>query len=87
MNEDLNMLMKEVRFTQNRFVTSKKTRSADDISRVFARLVLQGKLLAAIKFLDKESSLGLLDFSPEILEGLKEKHPPATDIEDESGPI
>ena len=87
---DLNLLMKEVRFIQNRFVTSKKTRSADDIARVLARLVLQGKLSAAIKFLDKESSSGLLDLSPEILEGLIEKHPPASEIGDEcllNGPV
>ena len=87
---DLNLLMKEVRFIQDRFVTSKKIRSTDDISRVFARLVLQGKLSAAIKFLDKESSAGLLDPSPEILEGLKEKHPPASEVKDESllnGPV
>jgi hypothetical protein len=42
---------------------------------------MQGKLSAAIKFLDKESSSGLLDLSPEILEVLKEKHPPASEID------
>jgi hypothetical protein len=55
---DLNLLMKEVRSIQNRFVTSKKTRSVDDISRIFAKLVMQGKISAAINFLDKESSSG-----------------------------
>lgn len=40
----------------------------DDISRVFAKLVLQRKLSAAVKFLDKERSSGLLDLSPEIKE-------------------
>jgi hypothetical protein len=33
-----------------------------------------------IKFLDKESSSRLLDLSPDILGGLKEKHPPANEI-------
>ena len=87
---DLNLLKKELRFIRDRFVTSKKTRTTDDISRVFARLVLQGKLSAAIKFLDKDSSSGLLDLSPEVLEGLKENHPPASKIEDEcllNGPV
>jgi hypothetical protein len=54
----LNLLMKEVRSIQNRFVSSKKTRSVDDISRIFAKLVMQGKISAAINFLDKESSSG-----------------------------
>ena len=71
---DLVALMKEVKFIQGKFVNSKKTRSVEDISKVFARLVLQGKVSAAIKLLDKESSSGLLSLSPEVLAGLKEKH-------------
>ena len=75
---------------QGKFANSKKARSVEDISKVFARLVLQGKVSAAIKLLDKESSSGLLSLSPEVLESLKEKHPLAAEIEDESllhGPI
>ena len=40
--------------------------------------------------MDSESSTGLLNLTPEVLEGLKEKHPEAADIADESllyGPI
>jgi hypothetical protein len=51
---------------------------------------MQGKLSAPIKVLDKESSSGLLDLSPEILESLKEKHPSVREIEDEcllNGPV
>ncbi|CAB3982253.1 Hypothetical predicted protein [Paramuricea clavata] len=87
---DLVALMKEVKFIQGKFANSKKARSVEDISKVFARLVLQGKVSAAIKLLDKESSSGLLSLSPEVLESLKEKHPLAAEIEDESllhGPI
>lgn len=54
------MLVKEVRSIQDRFVTSKKASAAYDISRIFDRLVMQEKLSAAIKFLDKEGSSGLL---------------------------
>ena len=59
---------------------SKKARTFEDISKVFAKLVFQGKLTAAIKLLDSESSTGLLNLTPEVLEGLKEKHPEAADI-------
>ena len=34
--------------------------------------------------MDSESSAGLLNLTPEVLEGLKEKHPEAADIADES---
>ena len=87
---DLDLLLKEVRFIQGKFVHSKKARTVEDISKVFAKLVFQGKLSAAIKLLDSESSTGLLNLTPEFLEGLKEKHPEAADIADESllyGPI
>ena len=61
-------------------MNSKKARTVEDISKVFAKLVFQGKLSAAIKLLD----------TPEVLEGLKEKHPETANIADESllyGPI
>ena len=87
---DLDLLLKEVLFIQGRFVNLKKARTVEDISKVFAKLAFQGKLSAAIKLLDSESSTGLLNLTPEVLEGLKEKHPEEADIADESllyGPI
>ena len=87
---DLNMLMKEIRFIQDRFVNSKRARSVEDISRTFAKLVFQGKLTAAIKLLDKENSSGLLNLSDEVLAQLKEKHPVPAEIEEECllhGPV
>lgn len=47
-------------------------------------MVFQGNLTAAIKLLDSESSTGLLNLTPEVLEGLKEKHLEVADIADES---
>ena len=73
-----------------RQIRQKKARTVEDIFKVFAKLVFQGKLSAAIKLLDSESSTGLLNLTPEVLEGLKEKHPEEADITDESllyGPI
>ena len=52
---------------------------------------MQGQLLsAAIIFLDKEGFSSLLDFSPEIVQELKEKHLPASEVEAEclrNGPV
>ena len=84
------MLRKEIRLIQDRFVNSKRARSVEDISRTFAKLVFQGKLTAAIKLLDKESSSGLLNLSDEVLAQLKEKHPVPAEIEEECllhGPV
>ena len=87
---NLSLLLKEVRFFQGKFVNSKKPRKVEDISKAFSKLVLQGKLTAAMKLLDNESSSGLLDLSPDVLQGLQDKHPEAADITEESllhGPI
>ena len=69
-------------------MNSKKPRKVEDISKAFSKLVLQGKLTAAMKLLNNESSSGLLDLSPDVLQGLQDKHP--ADIAEESllhGPI
>ena len=72
---DLNMLMKEIRFIQDRFVNSKRARSVEDISRIFAKLVFQGKLTAAIKLLDKENSSGLLNLSERSISSIEREKP------------
>ena len=54
---------------QGKFVNSKKARTVEDISKVFAKLVFQEKLSAAIKFLDSESSTDLLNFTQKSLKG------------------
>ena len=87
---DLDLLLKEVRFIQGKFVNSKKARTVEDVSKVFSKLALQGKFSAAMKLLDNESSSGLLDLSPDVLRGLHDKHPEAADIAEESllhGPV
>ena len=66
---DFDLLLKEVRFIQGKFVNSKKARTVEDISKVFAKLVFQEKLSAAIKFLDSESSTDLLNFTQKSLNG------------------
>ena len=86
----LDLLLKEVRFIQGKFVNSKKARTVEDVPNDFSKLVLQGKLSAAMKLLDNQSSSGLLDLSPDVLRGQHDKHPEAADIAEESllhGPV
>ena len=46
--------------------------------------MFQGKVSAALKFLDESSQNGVLPPSPEVVDSLKEKHPPAEPIQPES---
>ena len=81
---DVSLLMKEVRFIQKKFKSSRKARSVEDVSKTFAKLVMQGKITAAIKMLDKESSSGLCNLSPEVIKELKQKHPTAAEVQEGS---
>ena len=89
-NRDLEQILKEVRLIQKRFKSNKKTKSTEDISRIFGKLVMEGKISAALKFLDNESSCGVLQYSETVVAELKEKHPklePATKESLLHGPI
>ena len=51
---------------------------------------MEGKISAAIKFLDKENSAGVLALSDSVIKELKSKHPQSAPIADDSllyGPI
>ena len=83
-------LIKECKFIQSRFSTNNKQRSSEDTARIFAKLIMEGKVSAALKFLDKESSAGPLKCSGSVLKELEEKHPDSMPLQDESllhGPI
>jgi hypothetical protein len=71
----------KVRFIQGKFKSLRKVRSVEDMSKTFAKLVMQGKITAAIKLLDKDSSSGLCNLSPEVIEELKQKRPIAAEVQ------
>ncbi len=65
----------EGRTIQNRLKRAKQ-RPPEDIDRVFAKLMLQAKVNAAMRFLSEENDKGgILPLSSEIIQGLTEKHP------------
>ena len=43
--------------------------------------MLRGKVIAALEFLDEISQNGILPSSPEVIDLLKDKHPPAEPIQ------
>ena len=89
-NDEISALMKECRHIQKKLISSKKQRTTEDIARIFAKLVMEGKLSAALKFLDSANSGGILGLSEKVINDLKSKHPPAEPVADNCllfGPI
>ena len=69
--------LKEVKFIQKKVVTLKKAGSVEDISKIFAKLIMQGKLSVALTFLGREILSGFHTLTSEVLEEL------ASEIDDE----
>ena len=62
----------------------------DKTAKIFARLILQGKINAALRYLNENGNVGVLNLSSEVLLELKEKHPPPSKVQSYSllfGPI
>ena len=72
----LKLLVSESRAIQNRL--TKKKRSSEEQEKAFVRLMLQGKISAAMRFIGSQSS-SILPITDKVLSGLKEKHPPPTE--------
>jgi hypothetical protein len=80
----LDELMKEIRHIQKSFTTSRKARPPEDVARSFSKLIMEGKVSAALKMLDRESTTGILNLSEEVLADLQSKHPPPEPIKENS---
>ena len=78
---DLCSLLREGRAIQKRLTSSKK-RDVDPI-KIFTRLMLQGKVSAALKWVNSNKH-GLLEPTSEVIQQLLQKHPHAAEIEEGS---
>ena len=81
-NGDLIGLLREGKAIQKR-LTSSKNRRTNDSLKIFTRLMLQGKVSAALKWINSAKH-GLLDVTPEVHEQLLQKHPEASDLKEGS---
>ena len=82
-------LLRDCRQIQAKLKSSKR-RNPDDTARIFARLVFDGKISAALKFISDEADSGILELNEETLGGLAEKHPEPSPVLEHSllfGPI
>ncbi len=71
---DFDALMTECRTIQST-LASKKFMTQQHLSRTFANLMLRGKVNAALRLLDEQSSGGVLPLTEETLQDLRKKHP------------
>ena len=72
-------LISEGKVIQNR-LTSGKRKERDDIEPVFAKLMFEGKINAALKYLTENNDHGILPSTPETSKELKKKHPESAKI-------
>ena len=89
-NEDkITELLRDCRAIQKKLKSGKK-RTADDVTRTFSNLIFEGKIGAALKFLDENADDAVLQVTPSVLEKLKRLHPQAAEIQPHTlieGPI
>ena len=77
-------LLAEARVIQDRLKKSfsMRRRSTEDVARIFARHMMQGKVNAALKFLTEENGGGVHNVNEQIMEELRKKHPMPAPIQE-----
>lgn len=70
----IDKLLREGRIIQGRIGKLKRS-DPPDRSKVFAKLVLEGQINSALRFLSESSSGGVLALTDEVMTQLKQKHP------------
>ena len=81
-NGDFDELVRESRTIQSMLPKTKPKSDPEHIAKTFAKLMLQGKVRAALRLLDSSSSSGILQLNEQTVQDLKEKHPPSQELND-----
>ena len=74
MEGEISKLVREGRILQGR-VGKLRTSDPPEKSKVFAKLVLEGEINSALRFLSETSTGGMLELTDDVMAQLKEKHP------------
>ena len=83
-NGEFDELLRECKVIQSKIPSSSnKQQTSDHIAKSFANLFFEGKVNAALRFLDKYSSTGVLQLTRENIDELKSKHPPPADLNED----
>ena len=75
---DIERLIAEGREIQRRL---KPKKSQQDISKTFSKLMMEGKIHSALRFLSEESQGGIHQLSEKILNDSRQQHPAPTEIQ------
>ena len=81
-NKDVEGLLNETRTIQKKLPQRQKPQTTEEKTKIFAKLVLEGKANAAIPPLDGDTSGGVLPLSADVIETLRQKHPNANPSND-----
>ena len=71
---EINKLLREGRIIQGR-IGKRKASEPPDRSKVFVKLVLEGQINSALRFLSETTSGGVLSLTDDVMSQLKQKHP------------
>ena len=80
---EFDKLVREARYIQECYGSRRRSRTPEQVSKIFSKLMLEGKVNAAMRLLDETNSGDVLSLSNEVLEELLKKHP-ASQPADES---
>ena len=85
---DIDGLMREGRTLQHHLPLIRRSKDEEGRSRIFAKLVMEGKIHSAVRFLSENQGRGVLDLNEfvdssrtcTVLDVLSKKHPPGQDM-------
>ena len=81
-NKDVEGLLNETRAIQKRLPQRQKPETTEEKPKIFAKFVLEGKVNAAIRLPDDDTSSEVLTLSADVIKTLRQKHPNAKPSDD-----
>lgn len=75
-NGEIESLLREGRMIQRRLLRSNKN-DPPNKARIFAKLVMEGQINSALRYLSKDDSGGVLPLTDDVVRQLRETHPDA----------
>eukprot|EP00794_Sanderia_malayensis_P016506 gene16505-18151_t len=82
-NGEFDLLLQEIRFIQSNLEQQQRKKSIEEVSKLFQKIVISGKVNAALRLLSETESKGILPLTDENLALLNQKHPPVEECFDD----
>ena len=75
---EIESLLREGRSIQKRILKTKRAKPPDK-AKIFAKLVMQGQINSALRYLSEDNCRGVLPLTDDVMRQLHQKHPEAQD--------